>query len=84
MVFGKYQIRVNAIAKGLEVSDVGVNELGRSSKDVVPLKRWLDIKNDLEALVLLYAGDWNKYLTGNITYVDGGLSIVRPRMKAAL
>uniref|UniRef100_A0A0D6QR08 Uncharacterized protein n=1 Tax=Araucaria cunninghamii TaxID=56994 RepID=A0A0D6QR08_ARACU len=87
MELGKYQIRVNAIARGLHNSDgflktFSEDKVEQSVKDIVPLQRWLDIKNDLSAMVLYLVSDDSSFMTGTVIFVDGGQSIVRPRMRS--
>nr|XP_010926845.1 uncharacterized protein LOC105049008 isoform X1 [Elaeis guineensis] len=87
MEIGKYKIRVNAIARGLHLGDeyplsVGKEKAENSTKDVMPLLRWLNPKNDLASTVLYLVGDESCYMTGTTIYVDGAQSIVRPRMRS--
>ncbi|KAG9447388.1 hypothetical protein H6P81_013516 [Aristolochia fimbriata] len=84
---GKYKIRVNAIARGLHVDDkfplsVGKEKAMKSTKDVMPLLRWLDVEKDLHSTVHYLVGDESGYLTGTTIFVDGGQSLVRPRMRS--
>ncbi|KAJ3683557.1 hypothetical protein LUZ60_013784 [Juncus effusus] len=87
MEIGKHKIRVNAIARGLHLGDnypqnIGIEKAEKSTGDVMPLKRWLDPKNDLASTVLYLIGDESRYMTGTTIFVDGAQSIVRPRMRA--
>lgn len=87
MEIGKYKIRVNAIARGLQLEDqyplsVGKDKAEKSTRDVMPLLRWLDPKNDLASTVLYLLGDESRYMTGTTIFVDGAQSIVRPRMRS--
>ncbi|XP_077227663.1 uncharacterized protein LOC143860738 isoform X2 [Tasmannia lanceolata] len=81
MEIGKYQIRVNAIARGLHLHDefpltVGKEKAERSTKDVMPMHRWLDVKNDLGSMVLYLVSDESRYMTGTTIFVDGAHSLV--------
>ncbi|GFP98996.1 levodione reductase [Phtheirospermum japonicum] len=87
MEIGKYQIRVNAIARGLHLQDefpvsVGTDRAQKLVHEVTPLHRWLDVKNDLASTVIYLISDGSRYMTGTTIYVDGGQSLVRPRMKS--
>jgi NAD(P)-dependent dehydrogenase (short-subunit alcohol dehydrogenase family) len=84
---GKYQVRVNAIARGLHIDDefpvsVGKERAQKLVKEATPLHRWLDVKNDLASTVIYLISDGARYMTGTTIYVDGGQSLVRPRMKS--
>lgn len=87
MEVGKYQIRVNAIARGLHLQDeyplkVGKEKAERATKEVMPLMRWLDAKNDLASTVIYLVSDDSRYMTGTTIFVDGTQSLVRPRMRS--
>ncbi|XP_004498504.1 uncharacterized protein [Cicer arietinum] len=87
MEIGKYQIRVNAIARGLHLEDefpltVGKERAEKMVKDAAPLERWLDVKNDLSSTVIYLISDGSCYMTGTTIYVDGAQSITRPRMRS--
>ncbi|XP_058103151.1 uncharacterized protein LOC131246774 [Magnolia sinica] len=87
MEIGKYKIRVNAIARGLHINDqyplsVGKERAEQSTKEVMPLMRWLDVKKDLASTVIYLVGDESRYMTGTTIFVDGAQSIVRPRMRS--
>ncbi|GKV26136.1 hypothetical protein SLEP1_g35487 [Rubroshorea leprosula] len=87
MEIGKHNIRVNAIARGLHVEDeyprsVGKDRAEKLVKDAVPLHRWLDVKNDLASTVIYLISDGSRYMTGTTIYVDGAMSITRPRMRS--
>ncbi|KAL3630840.1 hypothetical protein CASFOL_023824 [Castilleja foliolosa] len=87
MEIGKYQIRVNAIARGLHLHDefpvsVGTDRAQKLVHEANPLHRWLDIENDLASTVIYLISDGSRYMTGTTIYVDGGQSLVRPRMKS--
>ncbi|XP_027332434.1 uncharacterized protein LOC113847488 [Abrus precatorius] len=84
---GKYQIRVNAIARGLHLHDefplsVGRERAEKLVKEAAPLERWLDVKNDLASTVIYLISDGSCYMTGTTIYVDGAQSITRPRMRS--
>ena len=84
---GKYQIRVNAIARGLHLEDefpksVGIERAKKLVKDAVPLERWLDVKNDVASSVIYLVSDGSRYMTGTTIFVDGAQSLVRPRMRS--
>lgn len=87
MEIGKYQIRVNAIARGLHLQDefplsVGRERAEKLVKEAAPLERWLDVKNDLASTVIYLISDGSCYMTGTTIYVDGAQSITRPRMRS--
>ncbi|KAF5961561.1 hypothetical protein HYC85_002770 [Camellia sinensis] len=87
MEIGKYQIRVNGIARGLHLDDefplsVGKERAEKLVKEVAPLGRWLDVKNDLASTVIYLISDGSRYMTGSTIFVDGAQSIVRPRMRS--
>lgn len=87
MEIGKYQIRVNAIARGLHLNDefpisVGTDRAEKLVKEAAPLERWLDPKNDLASTVIYLISDGSRYMTGTTIYVDGAQSITRPRMRS--
>ena len=87
MELGKYQIRVNGIARGLHLDDKYVVSVGRERASkltgaVMPLQRWLDPVNDLASTVIYLVSDDSRFMTGTTIFVDGAQSIVRPRMRA--
>lgn len=87
MDIGKYKIRVNAIARGLNLADeypkaVGQDRAKSLVKEVMPLNRWLDPKSDLASTVIYLISDGSQFMTGTTIYVDGAQSIVRPRMRS--
>lgn len=84
---GKYQIRVNAIARGLHLDDefplsVGRERAEKLVKEATPLHRWLDVEKDLASTVIYLISDGARYMTGTTIFVDGAQSIVRPRMRS--
>lgn len=87
MDIGKYKIRVNAIARGLHLEDeypmsVGKEKAQKLVEEVVPLQRWLDVKNDMASTVIYLISDGSRYMTGTTIFVDGGQSLTRPRMRS--
>lgn len=87
MEIGKYQIRVNAIARGLHLEDefpvsVGKERAEKLVKEAAPLHRWLDVENDLASSVIYLISNGSRYMTGTTIYVDGAQSLVRPRMRS--
>ncbi|CAI9763124.1 unnamed protein product [Fraxinus pennsylvanica] len=84
---GKYQIRVNAIARGLHLNDefpvsVGKERAEKMVEEAAPLHRWLDVEKDLASTVIYLISNSSRYLTGTTIYVDGAQSLVRPRMRS--
>jgi NAD(P)-dependent dehydrogenase (short-subunit alcohol dehydrogenase family) len=87
MELGKHKIRVNAVCRGLHLRDkfpvlVGEEKAERSTREVMPLRRWLDPEKDLASTVLYLVSDDSRFMTGTTIYVDGAQSIVRPRMRS--
>ncbi|XP_030515617.2 3-oxoacyl-[acyl-carrier-protein] reductase FabG [Rhodamnia argentea] len=87
MDMGKHKIRVNAIARGLHLEDeypksMGTDRAKTLVKDAAPLHRWLNAKNDLASTVIYLISDGSCYMTGTTIFVDGGQSLVRPRMRS--
>lgn len=87
MEIGKYKIRINAIARGLHLQDeyplaVGKEKAEKLVKEVAPLQRWLDARNDLASTVIYLISDGSRYMTGTTIFVDGGQSLSRPRMRS--
>jgi len=87
MEIGKHNIRVNGIARGLHLGDeypmtVGKEKAVKLTSEVMPLRRWLDPKNDLASTVLYLVSDDSRYMTGTTIFVDGAQSLVRPRMRS--
>lgn len=84
---GKHKIRVNSIARGLHLGDKypvseGIEKAKKMTTVVMPLQRWLDLKNDLASTMLYLISDDSRYLTGTTIFVDGAQSIVRPRLRS--
>ncbi|KAF7045019.1 hypothetical protein CFC21_054168 [Triticum aestivum] len=89
MELGKHKIRVNAVCRGLHLGDkfpvsVGEEKAEKATREVMPLRRWLDPEKDLASTVLYLVGDDSRFMTGTTIYVDGAQSIVRPRMRSFL
>ncbi|XP_054803110.1 uncharacterized protein LOC129306503 [Prosopis cineraria] len=87
MELGKYQIRVNAIARGLHVLDqfplhVGRERTEKLVTEAVPLGRWLDVKKDLASTIVYLISDGSSFMTGTTIFVDGAQSLSRPRMRS--
>ncbi|KAF7801731.1 levodione reductase [Senna tora] len=87
MELGKYEIRVNAIARGLHLNDkfplsVGRERAEKMVKEAAPLQRWLDVKEDLASTVIYLISDGSSFMTGTTIYVDGVQSVTRPRMRS--
>ena len=78
--WGKYGITVNAIGPGVFPSILNNDiyndpNLKSKTENNIPLKR-LGRNGDLDGVLLYFASDASCYTTGQILYVDGGLSIV--------
>lgn len=87
MEIGKHNIRVNGIVRGLHLGDaypmtIGSEKAEKATAEVMPLRRWLDPKNDLASTVLYLVSDDSRYMTGTAIFVDGAQSLVRPRMRS--
>ncbi|XP_062151659.1 uncharacterized protein LOC133860043 [Alnus glutinosa] len=87
MEIGKYQVRVNAIARGLHIEDeypesVGKERAEKLVKEAAPMGRWLDAKNDVSSTVMYLISDGSRYMTGTTIFVDGAQSLTRPRMRS--
>lgn len=87
MEIGKHNIRVNGIARGLHLGDeypmtIGREKAEKATAEVMPLRRWLDPKNDIASTVLYLVSDDARYMTGTSIFVDGAQSLVRPRMRS--
>ena len=74
----RFNIRVNAIAPGYFATDMNSDyldsEAGQAMMKRVPQRRFGDL-TDLDAPLLLLAGDGASYMTGVILPVDGGHSL---------
>jgi len=71
-LWGELGIRVNALCPG-GVSSGQNDEFSKRYSDKVPMGRMAD-KNDIVGPMLFLASDAAKYVTGQVLYVDGGLS----------
>uniref|UniRef100_A0A6N2L8X8 Uncharacterized protein n=1 Tax=Salix viminalis TaxID=40686 RepID=A0A6N2L8X8_SALVM len=84
---GRYKIRVNAIARGLNLQDAypvseGKERAEKLVKEVVPMQRWLDVKKDIASTIIYLICDGSRYMTGTTIFLDGGQSLIRPRMRS--
>ncbi|KAB5516238.1 hypothetical protein DKX38_026886 [Salix brachista] len=84
---GRYKIRVNAIARGLHLEDAypvseGKERAEKLVKEVVPMQRWLDVKKDIASTIIYLICDGSRYMTGTTIFLDGGQSLMRPRMRS--
>lgn len=74
-----HDIRVNAIAPGYIETDMNREFLagaeGRRLIDRIPQRRAGE-PSDLDGLLLLLASDASRYMTGAVTTIDGGFSLV--------
>ncbi|XP_028771373.1 uncharacterized protein LOC114728621 [Neltuma alba] len=87
MELGKYQIRINAIARGLHMLDKFLLHVGRERteilvKEAAPLGRWLDVEKDLASTIIYLISDGSSFMTGTTIFVDGAQSLSRPRMRS--
>ena len=84
---GRYKIRVNAIACGLHLEDAyplseGKERAEKLVKEVVPMQRWLDVKKDIASTIIYLICGGSRYMTGTTIFLDGGQSLMRPRMRS--
>ncbi|KAK0595848.1 hypothetical protein LWI29_010592 [Acer saccharum] len=84
---GKYNIRVNAIARGLHIEDEYPKSVGKERAEklvnrISPLGRWMDVKNDLASTVIYLISDGSYQMTGTTIFVDGAQSLNLPRMRS--
>ncbi|XP_028772506.1 uncharacterized protein LOC114729636 isoform X2 [Neltuma alba] len=87
MEIGKYQVRVNAVARGLHADDEYPKSVGRERTEklvrmAAPMERWLDVKKDLTSTVIYLISRDSRYMTGTTIYVDGAQSLTRPRLRS--
>jgi gluconate 5-dehydrogenase len=77
--WGHYGIRVNAVCPGFfrtKMASVLIDTMGEDKMTAhAPLRRLGD-DEDLKGLVLLYASDAGKHITGQWLAVDGGVSAI--------
>ena len=78
--WAKHGVRVNAIAPTVVASELTAELLedaraARLLKESIPLGRWATA-HDLVGPVLFFASSASDYVTGQILYVDGGLTAV--------
>ena len=86
--WGPHGVRVNAICPGLIATAIWENDrnnvpgLIEEMEDLVALKRW-GYGDDVADVVLFFASDASRYVTGEVIAVDGGLARVgaAPRSK---
>jgi len=89
--WGRFRIRVNALAPGIVLTENAARNLGFADPDVqarlalrVPLGR-LATPEEVARLAADLAGDWHPYVTGDCWTVDGGLWIAGfPDLRRAL
>jgi len=84
--YARYGIRVNAVAPGLvrtsQTERITANEASeRASIDMHALGR-LGEPEDVASVIAWLLDPGNDWVTGQVLGIDGGLSTVRPRMKA--
>ena len=84
--YARYGIRVNAVAPGLvrtrQTEGITSNEVSeRASIAMHPIGR-LGEPRDVASVIAWLLNPRNDWVTGQILGVDGGLSTVRPRVKA--
>ncbi len=71
------KIRVNAVAPGMietEMSEAVRNLIGDRIKQVIPLRR-VGQPEEIASVVVFLASDEASYLTGQVLFVDGGMSL---------
>ena len=79
--WGEQGIRVNAICPGLiataiwEKDRANVPGLSEQLEDRIALKRW-GFGDDIADVVLFFASDASRYMTGEVVAVDGGMAKV--------
>jgi NAD(P)-dependent dehydrogenase (short-subunit alcohol dehydrogenase family) len=74
--FGRHGIRVNAVSPGLmateqAVEHYGAGRLAKIGEDLVPLRRPGD-PTEIADVVAFLVSDQARYVSGQVTYVDGG------------
>ena len=79
--WGEQGIRVNAICPGLiataiwEQDRANIPGLSEQLEDKIALKRW-GFSDDIADVVLFFASDSSRYMTGEVVAVDGGMARV--------
>ena len=79
--WGEQGIRVNAICPGLiataiwEQDRANIPGLSEQLEDKIALKRW-GFSDDIADVVLFFASDASRYMTGEVVAVDGGMARV--------
>ena len=79
--WGEQGIRVNAICPGLiataiwEKDRANIPGLSEQLEDKIALKRW-GFSDDIADVVLFFASDASRYMTGEVVAVDGGMARV--------
>jgi NAD(P)-dependent dehydrogenase (short-subunit alcohol dehydrogenase family) len=73
---GRHGIRVNAVSPGLMATDQAIDHYGsetlaRIGEELVPLRRPGD-PTDIADVVAFLVSDAARYVSGQVTYVDGG------------
>lgn len=82
--WGKHNITVNAVSPGLTMTEL-VKAVFKERPDVfegverIPLKR-LAMPEDIANAVLFLASPESDYITGQVIIVDGGTTVIHPRM----
>ena len=82
--WGKHNITVNAVSPGLTMTEL-VRAVFKERPDVfegverIPLKR-LAMPEDIANAVLFLASSESDYITGQVIIVDGGTTVIHPRM----
>ncbi|CAN8256254.1 unnamed protein product [Cochlearia groenlandica] len=84
---GKHKIRVNMVTRGLHLEDEFLVSLGRDRalkrmSDGAPLGEWLNPEEDLYSTVIYLISNGSKFMTGTSVVVDGGQSLVGPRLRS--
>ena len=78
---GSEGVRVNAICPGLIATAIWADDrnnvpgLSERMVDRIALKRW-GFGDDIADVVLFFASDASRYMTGEVVAVDGGLARV--------
>ncbi|MFT5441192.1 MAG: peroxisomal 2,4-dienoyl-CoA reductase [Myxococcota bacterium] len=81
--FGRYGVRVNAIAPGATADTEGLDrfaDVASSGESACPLG-YVGSKQDIANMVLFLVTDASSYVTGQVIAVDGGTSVDLFKMK---